>query len=102
MSTPRTMTAEETAALVRVRRRTAALAFVGVAIHGVIALVVVAEIIVDEPGRRGAAVGLLVMAVVAAVLMYVGTRVLLGARLWSPIWIAVALSPAVAGFFWVL
>ncbi len=88
-------------ALNRVQRRVAAIGFFAVAEHGVIGLIVAASIIVDEPGRRGDAIGLLVMAAIVSAIVYVAMRVILGGRLVSP-WIAVAAIAPVAGFAWVL
>lgn len=89
------------AALNRVQRRVAAIGFFAVAEHGVLGLIVAASIIVDEPGRRGDAVGLLVMAAIISAIVYVVMRLILGGRLLSP-WIVVAAAAPVAGFLWVL
>jgi hypothetical protein len=89
------------AALNRVQRRVAAIGFFAVAEHGIVGLIVAASIIVDEPGRRGDATGLLVMATVVSVITYVAMRIILGGRLLSP-WIALAAAAPIAGFVWVL
>ncbi|WP_375001406.1 hypothetical protein [Aeromicrobium sp. CTD01-1L150] len=104
MSTPqpRVMSAQETAALDRVRRRVGALVFFAVVIHGVLGLIGVAHVVVDEPGRHGTAVGLLVMSGVVAAIMYVGIRLILGARLVSPVWMLLAALPTILGASWVL
>lgn len=91
---------ERRVALDRVRRRVAAIGFLAVAEHGVIGLIVVAHHIIDD-GRRGDAIALLVMSAVVAVLTYVGVRVIVRGRLWSP-WLLVALAPPVVGAVWVL
>ena len=102
-SGPRTQadTASKMLALNRVQRRVAAIGFFAVAEHGLVGLIVAASIIVDEPGRRGDAIGLLVMATIVSAITYVAVRVILGGRLLSP-WIVIALIAPVAGFIWVL
>ena len=91
----------EKAALIRVQRRVAAIAFFTVTIHGVLGTIGFASIREGE-GRRGDAIGLLVMSVVISVIVYAGTRTILGAKLWSPAWILLAAVPSAAGFIWVL
>jgi Kef-type K+ transport system membrane component KefB len=93
--------AEQLAALRRVQRRVGAIAFFAVAIHGVLGLIVVAHVVKGE-GRDADAVLLLVLSAVFAVVTYVVVRVILGARLWSPVWIALSVVPTVVGVFWVL
>ncbi len=88
-------------ALNRVQRRVAAIAFFTVAEHGILGLIVAASIIVDEPARRGDAIGLLVMATIVSIITYVAVRIILGGRLLSP-WILVAAAAPVLGSFWVL
>ena len=89
------------AALNRVQRRVAAIGFFAVAEHGILGLIVVASTIVDEPARRGDAIGLLVMATIISAITYVVMRTILGGRLLSP-WIAVAAAAPAFGFIWVL
>jgi hypothetical protein len=91
----------ELAALRRVQRRVGAIAFFSVAIHGVLGLIVVAHVVKGE-GRDSDAVLLLVMSAVFAVVTYVVVRLILGARLVAPAWIALSFVPTVIGFFWVL
>jgi hypothetical protein len=91
----------EKASLIRVQRRIGAIAFFTVTIHGVLGTIAAADIREDQ-GRHGDAIGLLVMSVVISVIVYVGTRTILGATLWSPGWILLAAVPSVAGFVWVL
>lgn len=93
-------TAEQLVALRRVQRRVGAIAFFAVAIHGVIGLIVVAEVVKGE-GRTSDAILLLAMSAVFAVVTYVVVRLILGAKLWSP-WVPLSLLPTVIGFFWVL
>lgn len=100
MSRPTPSTAEQLVALRRVQRRVAAIAFFAVAIHGVLGLIVVAEVVKGE-GRSGDAVLLLAMSAVFALVTYVVVRLILGARLMSP-WIPLAFLPTVLGLFWVL
>ncbi|MGJ9413854.1 hypothetical protein ACHAAC_14215 [Aeromicrobium sp. CF4.19] len=94
------MSAEETAALDRVRRRVAALAFFAVIVHGVLGLVGAAHVVAGQ-GRQSDAVGLLVMSGLTATIMYVGIRLILGARLFSPLWMLAAAAPTVVGFVWI-
>lgn len=107
MSTPQTGpstqtdTATKMVALNRVQRRVAAIGFFAVAEHGIVGLIVAASIIIDEPGRRGDAIGLLVMATIVSAITYVVMRLILGGRLLSP-WIAIAAIAPAAGFIWVL
>ncbi len=91
----------EKASLNRVQRRVGAIAFFTFTIQGVLGVIAVADIR-EGQGRHGDAIGLLVMSVVISVITYVGTRVILGGKLWSPGWIALAAVPSVAGFIWVL
>jgi predicted acyltransferase len=91
----------EKAALIRVQRRIGAIAFFTVTIHGVLGTIAAAHIR-EGQGRNGDAIGLLVMSVVISVITYVGTRVILDAKLWSPVWILLAAMPSAAGFVWVL
>jgi hypothetical protein len=84
--------AVELAALHTVQRRVAAIGFFAVAMHGVIGLAVVAQII-DGQGRHGDAMALVFMSGVFALVTYVVMRTILRRRLWSPVWIAVSLVP---------
>ncbi|MET1132378.1 MAG: hypothetical protein ABWX60_03025 [Aeromicrobium sp.] len=99
MTTTRNTTAE-LAALRRVQRRVAAIAFFAVAIHGVLGLIVVAHVVHGQD-RTGDAVLLLVMSAVFALVTFVVMRLILAATLRSP-WIVLAFVPTVVGFFWVL
>jgi predicted neutral ceramidase superfamily lipid hydrolase len=94
-------TAAELAALRKVQRRVAAIAFFAVAIHGVLGLIGVAHVVHGQD-RTGDAVLLLIMSGVFAVITYVVVRLILAAKVWSPAWIALAFVPTVVGFFWVL
>lgn len=93
--------AERQVALDRVRRRVAAIGFFAVAEHGVLGLIVVAHHIVNDPGRRGDAIGLLIMAGVVSALTYIGVRMIVRGRLVSS-WILVAAAPPIIGSLWVL
>jgi uncharacterized membrane protein YoaK (UPF0700 family) len=96
------MSAEETAALQTVRRRTTAICFFVVAIHGVLGLVVVADVIAKQDRRDGAVV-LVVMSALLAIGISVATRALLAATpYFSWPWALVSLVPSVVGLFWVL
>lgn len=93
-------TAEQLVALRRVQRRVASIGFFAVAIHGVIGLIVVAEVVKGE-GRDADALLLLIMSAVFALVTYVVMRIILGAKIWSP-WVAISFVPTIIGFFWVL
>lgn len=88
-------------ALDRVRRRVASIILIAVTEHGVFGLIVVAQHIIDDPGRRDNAIGLLVMSAVISILTYIGVRIIVQGRMLSP-WLLVALAPPIAGAVWVL
>jgi hypothetical protein len=87
--------------LIRVQRRVFAIGFFVVTIHGVLGLIGVAHVLVDQ-GRHGDAVALVFMSGVAAALVYLGVRAILAKPFWSPAWIVVALTPTAAAFVWVV
>lgn len=93
--------AEQLAALRRVQRRVGAIAFFAVAMHGVLGLIVVAHVVKGE-GRDSDAILLLILSAVFAVVTYTVVRLILAARLWSPVWVALSIVPTIIGFFWVL
>jgi|SRR5688500_15443205 len=93
--------AAETASLHRVQRRVAAIGFFAVTVHAVFG-VIGAAYVREGQGRHADAVGLAVMSGVIAVLVYTVMRIILGAKLWSPAWIALALTPTVAALIWVV
>ena len=93
--------AAETASLHRVQRRVGAIGFFAVAVHAVLG-VIAAAYIREGQGRHGDAIGLTVMSAILAVLVYSVVRTILGAKLWSPPWIALALTPTVAAVVWVI
>jgi hypothetical protein len=86
--------AAELAALHKVQRRVAALGFFAVAMHGVIGLAVVAQII-DGQGRHSDAMLLVFMSGIFALVTYAVMRTILRKPLWSPAWLAVSLVPTV-------
>ncbi len=86
--------AAELVALRKVQRRVAAIGFFAVAVHGILGLAIVGDI-VDGQGRRGDAIMLTVMSGVLALITYGIIRTILQRGLWSPAWILIALSPAV-------
>lgn len=101
-ATARTMTAQETLALQKVRRRTTAICFFVVAIHGVLGLVIVADVIARQDRQSGAVI-LVVMSALLAVGISVATRAILAAQPYlSWPWVVVSLVPSVAGLVWVL
>ena len=93
--------AAETASLHRVQRRVAAIGFFAVTVHAVFG-VIGAAYIREGQGRHADAVGLALMSGVIAVIVYVVMRLILGARLWSPAWIALALLPSAVAVIWVV
>lgn len=88
--------------LTRVQRRVGAIGFFSVVVHGVFGLIGAAAAIVDQAGRRGDAGALVIMSGMIAIVTVVVTRLILGARLFSPLWLLVGLIPSVAGWFWVM
>jgi hypothetical protein len=92
--------AEQLAALRKVQRRVGAIAFFAVAIHGVLGLVVVADVVMGQ-GRDADAVLLLILSGVFAILTVLVMRLILGAKLLTW-WIPVSLLPTVYGFLTVL
>lgn len=84
--------AAETASLHRVQRRVAAIGFFAVTVHAVFG-VIGAAYVREGQGRHADAVGLTVM---SGVIVYTVVRIILGAKLWSPAWIALALTPTAA------
>lgn len=96
-----TAPAAKLAALNRVQRRVAAIGFFAVAEHGIMGLIIAASIIIDEPGRRGDAIGLLIMATIVSAITYVAMRTILGGRLLSP-WILIGVAAPLFGYIWVL
>ncbi|MEO6605745.1 MAG: hypothetical protein ABIN55_09035 [Aeromicrobium sp.] len=84
--------AAELVALRRVQRRVAAIGFFAVAIHGILGLAIVGHI-VDGQGRRSDAIMLTVMSGVLALITYGIIRTILQRRLWSPVWMLIALAP---------
>lgn len=95
------MTAAESAALMRVRRRVGALGFFTVAIHGVLGLVGVAHVLVGQDRRDDATI-LIALSGVFALVTYAVVRAILDAPMWAPAWIALSLAPTVAAAFWIL
>lgn len=93
--------AAETASLHRVQRRVGAIGFFAVTVHAVFG-VIGAAYVREGQGRHADAVGLTVMSGVIAVIVYVVVRIILGAKLWSPAWIALTLTPTVAAIIWVV
>jgi hypothetical protein len=89
------------ASLNRVQRRVGAIGFFTVTVHGVLG-VIGAAYVREGQGRHADAIGLVVMSGIIAVIVYAVTRIILGAKLWSPAWIALALTPTVAAVIWIL
>lgn len=98
----RTMTPQEMQAFRRVQRRVVAIGFFMVAIHGVLGLVVVAEILVGQD-RRDDAILLVLMSGVLAIVISVVVRVILAcARPFSWPWALLSLVPTAVGLALVL
>jgi hypothetical protein len=93
--------AAETASLHRVQRRVAAIGFFAVTVHGVFG-VIGAAYVREGQGRHADAVGLTIMSGVIAVIVYSVMRIILGAKLWAPAWIVLALTPTVATIIWLV
>ncbi len=93
MTTPVRDRAAELAALRKVQRRVAAIGFFAVAVHGIIGLAVVGNI-VDGQGRHGDAVVLTIMSGVLALITYAIIRTILQRGIWS-LWIVIAIAPSV-------
>ena len=91
----------ETASLHRVQRRVATIGFFAVTVHAVFG-VIGAAYVREGQGRHADAVGLTIMSGVIAVIVYAVMRIILGARLWSPAWIVLALAPTAAALVWVV
>ena len=88
-------------ALDRVRRRVAAIGVIAVTEHFVVGLILFAHAMVDDPGKRDNAIGLLVMSGIISILTYIGVRFIVGGRLVS-LWFLVALAPPIIGAYWIL
>ena len=94
MTTERT---REAVALDRVRRRVTAIGFLAVTIHGVLGLIGVSYVLLDQD-RRSDAVLLTIMSGVVALVVCAATRAILGTRPLSVPWSLVALVPTLAAF----
>jgi hypothetical protein len=93
--------AAKAASLLRVQRRVGAIGFFAIAVHGVFGVIGGAYVL-EGQGKHGSAVGLTVMSGVIALVVYAVTRTILAAPLWSPAWIALAVTPTVAAFVWIV
>ena len=92
---------DEAQALDRVRRRVAAIGFFAVASHGVVALIGVSYVLLDQD-RRSDAIPLLVMSGLIALIVCGVTRAILGHKPFSWQWSALALAPTVAAMIYLL
>lgn len=90
----------ELAALQRVQRRVGAIAFLAVAMHGVVGLAVVAHVVHGQ-GRASDAVLLLVMSAVVGVITCVVVRVILARPPVSVPWLVVGVAPSILGALWI-
>jgi hypothetical protein len=70
-------------------------------VHAVFGLIGVAYVR-ENGGRHTDAVGLAVMSLVLAFLVYAVVRLILGGKIWSPVWLVIALSPSIAAIVWVI
>ncbi|NLC97477.1 MAG: hypothetical protein GX678_00150 [Actinomycetales bacterium] len=82
-----------------VRRRVLAIGFLTIVLHGVVALIWLG-VIYRNDGRTSDSVIMFVMSAVVALVSYAVTRVILGQKIWSPIWILVSLAPTVIAVLW--
>lgn len=82
-----------------VRRRVLAIGFLSIVLHGVVALIWLG-IIYRNDGRTSDSIIMFVMSAVVALVSYGVTRVILGKKIWSPIWIVVSLVPTVVAVLW--
>ncbi len=92
--------ARELEALNRVRRRVAAIGFLAIIGHGVVALPVVAHHLVAD-GRTSDAAILLVLDVFVTTVAIVVARLILGYRPITPLWALVPVAIPLAASFWV-
>ncbi|GAA1748925.1 hypothetical protein GCM10009710_31230 [Aeromicrobium alkaliterrae] len=98
--TPAQERARELEALNRVRRRVAAIGFVAIIGHGVIALPVVAHHLVAD-GRTSDAVVLLVLTVFVTTVAVVVTRLILGRAPITPLWALVPVAVPLLAAWWI-
>lgn len=82
-----------------VRRRISALTFLVITLHGVVALIWLG-IIYRNDGRTSDSIIMFVISAVIALISYGVTRVILGKKIWSPLWIALSLSPTIVAVLW--
>ncbi|MEG9224791.1 hypothetical protein [Aeromicrobium sp. Sec7.5] len=92
--------ARELAALNRVRRRVAALGFLTVVGHGVVALPLVAHH-VEGQGRTSDAVILLIVTVFVTTVAIAVTRLILGRRPMTPLWALVPVAVPLIAAWWI-
>jgi hypothetical protein len=90
---------KEAVALDRVRRRVTAIGFLAVTMHGVLGLIGVSYVLLDQD-RRSDATLLTVMSGVVALIVCAATRAILGRRPFSTPWSVLSLVPTVAAFIW--
>ncbi|WP_229054600.1 hypothetical protein [Aeromicrobium sp. Leaf350] len=102
--TPTPLTREERAlelaALNRVRRRVAAIGFLAIIGHGVIALPIVAHHLVDD-GRTSDAVILLVLTVFVTTVAIVVSRLILGRKPMTFAWALVPVAVPLVAALWI-
>ena len=82
-----------------VRRRISALTFLVITLHGVVALIWLG-IIYRNDGRTSDSIIMFVISAVIALISCGVTRVILGKKIWSPLWIALSLSPTIVAVLW--
>ena len=91
---------EKAAALERVQRRVATSVFLSVAVHGVVALPIVAGIM-HANGEEGNAIGMVVMTGIVGLLTVVAARFILGHKPFAPLWLALGILPLAAAIWYV-
>lgn len=82
----------DAAALERVQRRVAACVFLGITVHGVIALPIVAGVMRSN-GEEGNAIGMVIMTGVISLITVIVARLILGHRPLAPLWLLLGTLP---------
>ena len=86
-------------ALDTVRRRVLAIGFLSIVLHGVVALIWLGIEYRNE-GRASDSTIMFVMSGAIALVSYAVTQVILGKKLWSPVWIVIFMAPTFIAAFW--
>lgn len=86
-------------ALDTVRRRVLAIGFLAIILHGIAALIWLGMGYRDD-NRSSDATFMFAVAGVFTGLAYLGTRLILAKKLWSPLWIAIFFAPLIIAILW--